>query len=77
MLTPGLCRSTLRARNARGFEVELSYAPPIGAIGYAVARTLGFDPRLTIDQDLLVMKDLIEKQWAPAKQDHDLEYDAI
>lgn len=42
-------------------RVELSYAPPFGAVGYAVAHLLGFDPRRKIDEDLEVMKLLIEK----------------
>jgi uncharacterized membrane protein len=41
-------------------SVELSYAPPFGALGYAAAHFLGFDPRSQIDEDLEVMKLLIE-----------------
>ncbi len=40
--------------------IELTYAPPAGALGYAVVRLLGFDPRQKIDQDLEVMRRLIE-----------------
>jgi uncharacterized membrane protein len=43
-------------------HVELSYAPPFGVLGYAVAHLLGFDPRSRIDHDLEVMRVLIEKQ---------------
>ncbi|MGK5083208.1 SRPBCC family protein [Bdellovibrionota bacterium FG-1] len=41
-------------------HIELSYAPPAGALGYLVARLLGFDPRDRIDQDLEVMKLLLQ-----------------
>src|SRR4051812_26773749 len=40
--------------------IELTYAPPAGALGYAVVRLLGIDPRQKIDQDLVVMQRLIE-----------------
>ena len=43
-------------------QVELSYSPPAGALGYAAAHFLGFDPRMKIDEDLQVLKNLIEKQ---------------
>ena len=46
-------------------DIELSYAPPMGALGYAVAHFLGFDPRSKIDEDLLVMKSLIEHNSDP------------
>ena len=40
-------------------EVELSYAPPVGALGYAAVHFLGFDPRMKIDEDLQILKNLI------------------
>lgn len=45
--------------------IELSYAPPAGALGYAFAHILGFDPRSRIDDDLKILADLFE-QKAPA-----------
>jgi len=41
-------------------SVRLSYNPPAGAIGHAVAALLGADPKTQLDQDLLRMKTLIE-----------------
>ena len=43
-------------------EVDLMYAPPAGALGYAVGHFLGFDPAQKIDQDLRVLKSLIENR---------------
>ncbi|MEO5970132.1 MAG: SRPBCC family protein, partial [Bdellovibrionia bacterium] len=46
-------------------QIELSYAPPVGALGYAVVHYLGFDPKERIDEDLQVLKSLIEKSFSP------------
>ncbi len=43
-------------------RIELSFAPPAGAPGYAIAHLLGFDPSERIDEDLEVMKLLIERR---------------
>jgi uncharacterized membrane protein len=42
-------------------DIELTFAPPAGALGYAVAKFLGFDPKDKIDEDLSVMRGLIEE----------------
>jgi uncharacterized membrane protein len=41
-------------------EVKLSYNPPGGAMGHALAALLGADPKRQIDEDLVRMKTLIE-----------------
>jgi uncharacterized membrane protein len=41
-------------------EVKLSYNPPGGAIGHALAALLGADPKRQMDEDLVRMKTLIE-----------------
>lgn len=43
-------------------HIQLSYAPPAGAFGYAVAHLLGFDPKSRIDSDLRLLKNLISEQ---------------
>jgi len=43
-------------------HVELSFAPPAGALGYAAAHFLGFNPDSRIDDDLELMKNLIEDE---------------
>ncbi len=42
-------------------RIELSYIPPAGALGYLVAKGLGFDPGHHIDEDLEVMRLLLEQ----------------
>ena len=41
-------------------EVKLSYNPPGGAMGHAVAALFGADPKRQIDDDLMRVKTLIE-----------------
>jgi uncharacterized membrane protein len=41
-------------------DVRLSYNPPGGAMGHAIAAMFGSDPRTEMDQDLARMKTLIE-----------------
>jgi uncharacterized membrane protein len=47
-------------------DVLMSYNPPAGAIGHAVATFLGSDPKTALDEDLLRFKSLIEKGRASA-----------
>ena len=44
--------------------IDLSYAPPVGALGYAAVHFLGFDPKDKIDEDLYVLKSLIEENFS-------------
>jgi uncharacterized membrane protein len=44
-------------------DVELSYWLHGGALGFAIAHVLGFDPRDRIDGDLHRMKELVEAEW--------------
>ncbi|HMC15678.1 MAG TPA: hypothetical protein VKI18_08610, partial [Albitalea sp.] len=41
-------------------SVQMSYDPPGGAVGHAVAKLLGRDPKREIDADLARMKSFIE-----------------
>ena len=45
--------------------VRLSYNPPAGAIGHAIAKAFGADPKSEMDQDLMRMKSLIETGSIP------------
>ena len=45
--------------------VRLSYIPPAGAFGHAVATMFGADPKSEMDADLLRMKSMIETGHAP------------
>ena len=46
-------------------RVHLSYVPPGGAIGHAIAALLGADPKSEMDADLLRMKTMIETGHPP------------
>lgn len=41
--------------------VRMSYTPPAGAVGHAVASLFGVDPKKAMDDDLVRMKSLIEE----------------
>jgi uncharacterized membrane protein len=43
----------------------MSYNPPGGAVGHAIARLLGRDPKQEMDDDLMRMKAFIETQRPP------------
>ncbi|HUP00499.1 MAG TPA: SRPBCC family protein [Gemmatimonadota bacterium] len=47
-------------------DIRMSYNPPAGAIGDAVAGLLGTDPRSAMDEDLVRFKSLIEEGRATA-----------
>jgi uncharacterized membrane protein len=51
----------------------MSYTPPAGVVGHAVAKLLGSDPKSQLDQDLMRLKSTLETGKAPrdaaAKQD--------
>jgi uncharacterized membrane protein len=51
--------------NGTRVSVELSYIPPAGAFGHAVASIFGADPKSEMDADLLRMKSMIETGHAP------------
>ena len=54
--------------NERGgteVTVRLTYNPPAGALGHAVAKVFGADPKSEMDADLLRMKSMIETGTVP------------
>lgn len=42
-------------------SVQMSYVPPVGALGHAVAQLFGVDPRQAMHEDLLRLKSLLEE----------------
>jgi uncharacterized membrane protein len=48
-------------------NVQLSYSPPGGAIGHAIASLFGEDPKQQMDDDLERMKSFIESSKLPAE----------
>ncbi|HYG70341.1 MAG TPA: SRPBCC family protein, partial [Anaeromyxobacteraceae bacterium] len=49
-------------------EVTLRYHPPAGALGHAVARLLGADPKRQLDDDLVRLKSLLERGKATGRE---------
>ncbi|MFP3938851.1 MAG: SRPBCC family protein [Thermoanaerobaculia bacterium] len=47
-------------------HVQMGYTPPAGALGHAVARIFGCDPKHAMDDDLLRLKSLLENGKATA-----------
>jgi uncharacterized membrane protein len=41
-------------------DIQLSYNPPAGVAGHAVATVLGVDPKRAMDDDLVRLKSLLE-----------------
>src|ERR1051325_6186918 len=41
--------------------VQMSYVPPVGALGHAVAQLFGVDPRQAMNEDLMRLKTLLEE----------------
>lgn len=41
--------------------IRLSYRPPGGMIGHAIAQVLGWDPKVRMDEDMVRMKTLLEQ----------------
>lgn len=58
--TAGTVRFQPEGSGATRVDIHLSYTPPAGALGHAVAAMLGSDPKRMMDEDLVRMKSLIE-----------------
>jgi uncharacterized membrane protein len=56
----GIVRFDQNRDGTTRIEVRLSYNPPAGAVGHAVAALFGADPKTEMDEDLMRMKTLIE-----------------
>ncbi len=54
-----------RVNGGTRLDVEMSYSPPAGVLGYVVAKLFGADPKTELDEDLLRMKTFLETGKAP------------
>jgi len=54
-------------------SVQMSYVPPAGAVGHAVAQIFGVDPRQAMHEDLLRLKSLLE-EGRTSSDDKTVEY---
>jgi uncharacterized membrane protein len=61
----GIIRFEPTAENNTRIHIQLSYNPPAGAIGHALATALGTDPKRQMDEDLMRMKTFIETGVLP------------
>lgn len=57
----GIVRFQENEKGGTRIDIHLSYNPPGGAIGHAVASFFGFDPKSDMDEDLVRFKSLIEE----------------
>lgn len=56
----GVTRFSLNPDGGTRLEVKMSYNPPAGVLGHAVAELFGVDPKREMDDDLMRMKSFIE-----------------
>ena len=61
----GVVRFSATADGATIVDVKMSYNPPAGAVGHAVASILGRDPKHQMDDDLARLKTTIETGTPP------------
>jgi uncharacterized membrane protein len=60
----GVVRFQPNANGGTTVHIHMSYNPPAGAIGHALATVLGADPKKKMDDDLMRMKTMIEEKTA-------------
>lgn len=56
----GWVRFQPNAKGGTQVDIQLSYNPPGGALGHAVAAIFGSDPKRAMDEDLIRLKSLLE-----------------
>jgi uncharacterized membrane protein len=61
----GVVRVLPNGNGGTRVEVKMSYLPPAGAAGHAVAKLFGVDPKSEMTADLLRMKSFIETGHQP------------
>jgi uncharacterized membrane protein len=57
----GIVRFRSNPDGTTHIDVRISYNPPAGAIGHAVASLLGTDPKRAMDEDMVRLKSLLEE----------------
>lgn len=65
----GVVRFEPNRRGGTRITLRLSYNPPAGAIGHAVASFFGADPKRQMDEDLLRLKSLLETGKTTGKEE--------
>ncbi len=49
-------------------DIQLSYSPPAGRLGHALARLVRADPKRQLDRDLLRLETLLERERSSATE---------
>lgn len=62
----GVLRFDRNPDDTTRLHIQLTYQPPAGALGHAVASLLGADPKSELDADLMRLKTMLETKTAPA-----------
>ncbi len=57
----GLVRFDENRDGSTRVSVQMSYVPPVGVVGHAVAQIFGVDPRQAMHEDLMRLKSLLEE----------------
>lgn len=57
-------------------HIEMSYNPPLGAVGHGIAKLFAIDPKRQLDDDLIRLKSLLEQGRATAHH-HQLSRDEV
>jgi uncharacterized membrane protein len=71
--TAGRVRFRPTADSGTEIDVQMSYNPPAGAIGHAVATLFGADPKHALDEDMVRFKSLLEEGKTRADEPVELE----
>ncbi len=61
----GVTRFSSNPDGSTRIDIKMSYNPPAGALGHAVAALFGADPKKQMDDDLMRMKSFIEAGTVP------------
>jgi uncharacterized membrane protein len=61
----GVTRFTSNPDGSTRVDVKMSYNPPAGALGHAIAELFGVDPKHEMDDDLMRMKSYLETGVPP------------
>lgn len=61
----GVVRFDANGNGGTRLDIQLCYVPPAGAIGHAIAKVFGADPKSEMDADLMRVKTMIETGPTP------------
>jgi uncharacterized membrane protein len=59
--TAGRVRFRSTSDGGTEIDVKMSYNPPAGVVGHAVATLFGADPKRAMDEDMVRLKSLLEE----------------